>query len=128
PPYYMLAYPMQGTPRIYPLGLNTSDLTWQMDYEAGISTGCVVSDISSNFTVSNNVTIPSNISTCDPWGVTVEGGSYPYTFSILSTNSLVVNNITTTSADQDMLVWINRADPNGILFGEYSVLCLFHYH
>ncbi|KAE9402413.1 hypothetical protein BT96DRAFT_1017651 [Gymnopus androsaceus JB14] len=138
---------MQGTPRIYPLGLNTSDLTWQMDYEAGTlialqvidadgntggvdsviytstggsTTDCVVSDISSNFTVSNNVTIPSNLSTCDPWGVTVEGGSYPYTFSILSTNSLVVNNITTTSADQDMLVWINRADPNGILFAAAS--------
>lgn len=36
PPYYMIAYPLEGTPRTYPLGETKDKLQWQMDYEAGM--------------------------------------------------------------------------------------------
>jgi hypothetical protein len=88
PPYYMLAYPLEGTPRVYTLGADPNKLQWMPDYAPqtqmllqvvdshgisggieprpflsvdGKSTDCVIKDDSgphSDFTLTANLTGP----------------------------------------------------------------------
>lgn len=37
PPYYMMAFPIGGTPRVYPIvGPDINQLNWTMDYDIGV--------------------------------------------------------------------------------------------
>lgn len=147
PPYYMIAYPLEGTPRTYPLGETKDKLQWQMDYEAGTqlllqvvdsegvtggiendpfvsvagsSTACVQADSpnaesAQAFSISANITGPSDrLATCDYWGLTVTGGQWPYTWSLVASQSPVVTNVTSVSEKEDTFTYVNRADPERI--------------
>jgi hypothetical protein len=149
PPYYMLAYPLGGTPRVYDLAASgAGKYMWKSDWAPGTrlalqvvdsqhntggvdtkvyvsndgpSSDCIKQDPAPSkddknaFTISANVTVPSRISTCDPWAVTVQGGTYPYDFTLVAINSSAVTNVSSVARGDDTLVWIDRAAPNGQL-------------
>lgn len=62
-----------------------------------------------NITIVTNVT---NAESCQPVGVRVYGGSMPYNITISALNSTVVTNLT-LGPTNDVLTYINRAEPNG---------------
>lgn len=66
---------------------------------------------SDTFTVTANVTVPQHINTCDPWAVTVQGGTPPYTFTLLATHMDIVTNVSTVEHEHDTMIWVNRARP-----------------
>lgn len=90
---------------------------------AGQSTACILSSLdTSSFTVSANVT--DTLTTCQPWGLRIKGGTPPYNLTLAALNSPLVTNVTLPNGD-DAFTYINRADPNGQLLGmcdTYSVV------
>ncbi|KAI5896583.1 uncharacterized protein SCHCODRAFT_02615260 [Schizophyllum commune H4-8] len=144
-PYYMLAFPIGGTPTVQHIGDNISDLSWTVDQPpdsqlflsvidsndtaggvpprlynvvTGQSTSCI-QDQDNNFTVSANVT--DEIETCQPWGLRINGGTPPYNVSFMAINSLYVTNVTLGPVD-DAFTYIDRADPGSQLIAGVSDL------
>lgn len=73
-----------------------------------------------DFTVAANISNGADVTTCQPWGITIKGGTpKPYTLSLLALNSPVVTNVTMGPND-DVFTYINRADPGTSLIGEGS--------
>ena len=60
------------------------------------------------------------INTCDPWGLTITGGVKPYSISLAALHSQVVTNVT-MGANDDVLVYVDRADPGSQIIGKYTV-------
>jgi len=83
---------------------------------AGQDTSCLPPAPSTSLAITPNVT--SNLSTCDPWGLTVTGGSAPYNVSLMSVGSTIVTNISIPRGF-DVLTYINRANPNGETLGMF---------
>ncbi|KAJ7312404.1 hypothetical protein DFH08DRAFT_654985, partial [Mycena albidolilacea] len=82
---------------------------------AGQSTQCIPA--ASNdppFTVEANVT--DTLTTCQPWGIKIKGGTPPYDLTLAAVNSPLVINVTMGPAD-DQFTFIDRADPNTQLIG-----------
>ncbi|KAF8193743.1 hypothetical protein BJ912DRAFT_924408 [Pholiota molesta] len=147
PPYYMISFPVGGTPQTTLLGSDVNNLVWTVTQPAGSqlllsvvdsqqnpggvpgqlvtviagqTTQCVITPINTRaFTVSANVS--KNIETCAPWGITIAGGSPPYNITLLETNNPNVTNIT-MGFGADRFTFINRANPNGKLFAAVSDL------
>lgn len=140
PPYFMMAFPTTGTPRIYPIGTDPKNLSWTVDFPsttelalsvidsnntaggvpsdtfkvvAGQNEGCVVQPPANSFKLTTNVT--GTIETCAPWGITLTGGVPPYNWTLAQIKSPVVTNVTGTQAD-DELVYIMRGDADQRLF------------
>lgn len=84
----------------------------------GQTTQCLPSTTStaSDFTISANVTTGKDLSTCQPWGVSITGGIPPYVVTLPALNSPVVTNVT-LEANEDHFTYINRADPGTQLLG-----------
>lgn len=61
------------------------------------------------------------LSTCQPWGLTIKGGQQPYTVILAALNSPVITNVSMGSGN-DVLTYIDRADPNGQLLGECRLI------
>ncbi|KAF6752611.1 hypothetical protein DFP72DRAFT_1070181 [Ephemerocybe angulata] len=138
-PYYMMAFPVGGTPVTKYIGNSDTALVWEVshapgtkllltvvdstgsfggvpprmfDVIAGVSTSCVVPEPTSpTFTISSNITT-NRLETCEPWGITIKGGIPPYNLSIAAVNSPVITNVTIPSGF-DAFTYINRAEPNG---------------
>ncbi|TFK32847.1 hypothetical protein BDQ12DRAFT_616308, partial [Crucibulum laeve] len=145
PPYYMLAFPVGGTPTTTFIGMDNSTLSFQATHPVGSqlllsvvdSTGsaggippqlfrivpgqtsqCATPAPSSpDFTISSNITNFQDLSTCDPWGITVKGGVPPYNVTIAAVNSPVVTNVTMPFGT-DVFTYINRADPGTQMISE----------
>ncbi|KAF7358285.1 hypothetical protein MVEN_00877800 [Mycena venus] len=141
PPFYMIAYPVGGAPITSFIGKNETNLNWTVTHPVGTqlmlgvvdsqgktggidvplytvtqgsTTACIPpppssADALSPFTISSNVT--DKLSTCQPWGLTMHGGIPPYNVSIVALNTTVVNNYT-LGADDTVITWINRQQPN----------------
>ncbi|KAF8990709.1 hypothetical protein BDQ17DRAFT_1371570 [Cyathus striatus] len=146
PPYYMMAFAVGGTPTTTLIGTDNKTLNWQPTHApgttlmlsvvdstmsaggvppslytviAGQSTQCVVNDDTNDFTVSSNVT--GDITTCQPWGLRIKGGTPPYNVTFAAANSPIVTNVTMPFGD-DAFTYIDRADPNTQLLAAISDL------
>ncbi|KAL1741184.1 hypothetical protein HDZ31DRAFT_67178 [Schizophyllum fasciatum] len=136
-PYYMLAFPVNGTPSMQHLGDSADALHWTVDQAPqsslflsvvdsrnasggvlqtaynvvnGSSTTCLDGSPNADdetFVVSSNVTTAS-IETCQPWGLRIKGGTPPYSIYLMSLGSSVVTNAT-MGLDNDAYTYINRA-------------------
>ncbi|KAF5348311.1 hypothetical protein D9756_010473 [Leucocoprinus leucothites] len=145
PPYYMMAFPEGGQPIVSPIGNDNDTLSWTPQHPIGTrlilqvidslgdtggtsgsifeiaenadSTTCVLPPSPEDFTISSNTTQDGSgtLETCQPWRLNINGGQPPYTVVLTARNSPVITNITVPSTD-DALVFINRADPNTVLF------------
>lgn len=141
PPWYLIAFELGGVPTTTMVGSDPNNLSWQVTHArgatlmltmvdsnkstggippnlfnvtAGSSTSCLPQpppDIT-DFAIHPNVT--DALTTCDPWGLNVTGGQKPYTIVLSALNSPVITNAT-MGPDDDVLTFIDRADPNGEL-------------
>ncbi|KAF7346714.1 hypothetical protein MSAN_01809500 [Mycena sanguinolenta] len=87
----------------------------------GATTQCVpttLSDPTSGFKISANVTDVLN--TCQPWGLTIEGGTPPYNITLAELNSGTVTNVTMGPIDT-VFTYINRISPGGQIIHVRSV-------
>ncbi|KAG6833167.1 hypothetical protein H0H87_010554 [Tephrocybe sp. NHM501043] len=96
---------------------NTRISLMHFPLKAGQSTSCLP-QTTSGFSLSSNAT-SGEISTCDPWGLIIEGGQSPYTVSLAAEGSPSVTNVTMSPGD-NLYTYINRAGPNGALLAAIS--------
>lgn len=84
------------------------------------SNSCIAPSPPSDFTITSNKTQDgkSTLETCEPWRLDIIGGNPPYTVVLDARSSPVITNITVPPGD-DAVVFIDRADPGTVLFGEY---------
>ena len=61
----------------------------------------------------------TNLATCDPWGLTIQNGTKPYTVILVAQGSPVITNVTLGVQD-DVLTYIDRASPYGPLMGTHT--------
>lgn len=137
PPYYVVAFEPGGVPTTQNVGNSSGNLSWLVDHAAGVTLMLTMIDsngstggIPINFynvttggtntchptpnranlaTVTPNVT--DHLTTCDPWGLTISGGTKPYTVVLSALNSPVITNVTMGPND-DVFTFPDRADPN----------------
>ena len=64
--------------------------------------------------IASNVT--DSLATCAPWGLTVSGGTPPYSISFAVLGSEVITNVTGTEKDTQF-TYINRVSPNTPILG-----------
>ncbi|KAJ7752998.1 hypothetical protein B0H16DRAFT_1545657 [Mycena metata] len=142
PPFYMIAFAVGGAPITSYIGKNASTLSWQVQHPVGTrlilsvldSTGiaagvgslvynvtegsttqCLPPAVTEpSFNVTANVT--DTLTTCEPWGLTVRGGTPPYNVTLAALNAPVITNVTLDPPDS-VFTYIDRADPNGQLIG-----------
>ncbi|KAJ7890392.1 hypothetical protein B0H13DRAFT_2192953, partial [Mycena leptocephala] len=145
PPYYMMAFPVGGTPITSFIGTNASNLTWMVTHPVGTKLVLGVVDSRGNsggidsplyevidgattqctppptsepeFKITANVT--DMLNTCQPWGLTLEGGTPPYSMTIATMNSPNITNMTLGPIDT-VFTWINRAAPQSQLIATAS--------
>ncbi|KAF8188462.1 hypothetical protein K438DRAFT_1833598 [Mycena galopus ATCC 62051] len=143
PPLYMMAFAVDGTPSTSFIGTNQSNLTWTVNYPVGTqlvlgvvdslghsggidspvytvtdgaTTQCVPATTPEpGFKISGNVT--DVLQTCQPWGLTIEGGTPPYNITIAQMNSPNVTNATLGPIDT-VFTYINRMEPGNQLIGK----------
>ncbi|KAJ7143973.1 hypothetical protein C8R44DRAFT_558263, partial [Mycena epipterygia] len=137
PPFYMIAFAVGGAPTTTLIGTNESELKWTVDHPVGtrlllgvvdskgtsggidaplyqVTQGATSDCISSaqaepQFTISANVT--DVLSTCQPWGLTIRGGTPPYNLTLAVLNASGVTNVT-LGANDSVYTYINRAEPD----------------
>ncbi|KAF7290554.1 hypothetical protein MIND_01295500 [Mycena indigotica] len=149
PPFYMMSFPVNGmgTPHNTLIGTDESNLAWTVDQPvgaqlllyvmdstgssggvppqlftvvAGSSTQCIpAAPTGAPFTVTANVT--DTLTTCQAWGLTIQGGTPPYNVTFAALNSPVVTNVTMGPVD-DAFTFIDRADPGTQLIAAISDL------
>jgi len=144
PPYYMLAFPNGGTPSTTLIGTSDTDVSFTVNYPvgtrvllsvvdsngnpggtyapqlvvAGPNNNCVVTPSGTpTFAMTSNVT--SELSTCEPLGVSIFGGTSPYVISLVAANAPSVTNVTLNAGD-NIYTYINRAAPGGQLLAAIS--------
>ncbi|KAJ7676632.1 hypothetical protein DFH06DRAFT_1034050 [Mycena polygramma] len=131
PPFYMIAFPIDGTPITSFIGTNESNLSWQVQYPTGTqlllgvadsggitggidtpvytvtagSTQCIP-PATADFKITANVT--DVLTACQPWGLTIEGGAPPYTVTLAVRDSHSVTNVTLGPTDS-VFTYINSA-------------------
>lgn len=89
---------------------------------AGQNSSCLPSTPSTKLAITANVT--RNLETCERWGLTVTGGTGPpYNITLAALGSTLFTNVT-IGLGSDVLTYIDRADPNGNILGEFYV-CQF---
>ncbi|KAJ6470553.1 hypothetical protein DFH09DRAFT_1294352 [Mycena vulgaris] len=144
PPFYMIAFAVGGKPSTTFIGTNESNLWWTVRHPvgtqlllgvvdsqgnsggidvpmytvtAGANTQCIPAATPSepSFTISANVT--GTLTTCQPWGLTIQGGAPPYNVTLATLNSSDVTNVT-LGANDSFFTYINRAVPNTQMIGK----------
>ncbi|KAJ6502912.1 hypothetical protein C8R47DRAFT_218917 [Mycena vitilis] len=143
PPFYLTAFPVGGTPITAFIGTNASNLSWQVQYPtgtqlllgavdskgstggigtslytvtAGASTECIP-PTSTDFNITANVT--NILTACQPWGLKVQGGTPPYTVTIVELDSPLVTNVTMGPTDS-VFTYINIAKDNSHMIASVS--------
>ncbi|KAJ6546609.1 hypothetical protein B0H10DRAFT_1852161, partial [Mycena sp. CBHHK59/15] len=151
PPFYMIAFAVNGMLSTSFIGTNESKLSWTVTYPvgtqlalgvvdshgnsggvdaplymvtAGSTTQCIPSALTAPvFAVTANVT--DALSTCQPWGLTIRGRTLPYNVTLAALNAPDVTNLTsisTVGAADTVLTYINRATPSTQLIAAISDL------
>jgi len=67
--------------------------------------------------ITANVT-ESALNTCQEWGMTITGGTPPYSVQIMAEDSPVYTNVTAPNTESDRFTYANRADPGRHMIGE----------
>ncbi|KAJ6556186.1 hypothetical protein B0H19DRAFT_903678, partial [Mycena capillaripes] len=143
PPFYMIAFAVNGTPSTSFIGKNESNLTWIVRHPVGTqlilgvvdsqghsggidaplynvtegsTTQCIPAPpAEAPFTIRANVT--DLLNTCQPWGLTIEGGTPPYNMTLVPMNSPNTTNVT-LGAQDSVFTYINRMAPGTQLLGK----------
>ncbi|KAF7335113.1 hypothetical protein MVEN_02262000 [Mycena venus] len=112
PLFYMMAFAIGGTPSTTLIGTDESNLSWTVNQPvvssqgssggvppnlftvvAGQSTQYIpAASNKSPFTVEANIT--DTLTTCQPWGIKIKGGTPPYDLTLAAVNSPLVINVT----------------------------------
>ncbi|KAJ7509245.1 hypothetical protein B0H11DRAFT_1670978, partial [Mycena galericulata] len=136
PPFYMMAFAVVGIPSTTFIGTKESNLSWTVTHPIGTqlllgvvdsqgnsggidaplytvtegtTTQCIPQTANqTSFTITANVTDVLN--TCQPWGLTIEGGTPPYHITLAAKNFPVIANFT-LSLNDSAYTYINRAPP-----------------
>lgn len=74
-----------------------------------------------NLAIKGNLT--KDMSTCEPWGLQISGGTPPYNITLAAVGSPIVTNVTLPTGD-NVLTWIDRALPNTQILGEFKITLL----
>ncbi|KAJ7495063.1 hypothetical protein FB451DRAFT_362507 [Mycena latifolia] len=147
PPFYMIAFAVDGAPITSFIGTNESNLTWQVRHPVGTklllgvvdsqgtsggidtpmytvtegaSTACILTAAAEpEFKVTANVT--DALSTCQQWGLTIQGGTPPYNLTLAALNAVDVTNVTLGPNDS-VYTYINRAEPDTQMIAAVSDL------
>ncbi|KAJ7491859.1 hypothetical protein B0H11DRAFT_2008144 [Mycena galericulata] len=146
PPYYMMAFPVSGTPMTSLIGTDASALEWTVAFpvgtllllgvvdslgtSGGIDTGvytivggsttqCIPSDSHPAFTITSNLTSGSTLSTCDGWQLSIQGGTPPYKVTLAPSNSADVVNVTLGPNDS-VFNYLNQSPPGSQLLAAVS--------
>ncbi|KDQ50210.1 hypothetical protein JAAARDRAFT_211876 [Jaapia argillacea MUCL 33604] len=134
PPYYLVAYEVGGITTVTPVG--STSLAWQVTHPAGAQLVITMADAKGNsggldpvirtvtpgssttcipapdesFVMTSNVTA---LTTCEPWGLSITGGTPPYDVTVVCVNTAAafVTNMTVPSGD-NVVTYINRGEPN----------------
>ncbi|KAJ7143975.1 hypothetical protein C8R44DRAFT_601861 [Mycena epipterygia] len=116
PPFYMIAFAVGGAPTTTLIGTNESELKWKVDHPVeGTTSECIApAPTEPEFTISANVT--DVLSTCQPWGLTIRGGTPPYNLTLAVLNASDVTNVT-LGANDSVYTYINRAEPDSQMIG-----------
>ncbi|KDQ50211.1 hypothetical protein JAAARDRAFT_200207 [Jaapia argillacea MUCL 33604] len=139
PPYYLIAYEVGGITTVTPVG--STSLVWQVIHAPGtqlmiamadakgnsggvdplirtvipspgsISATCHIPAPDKSFVMTSNITANGNLTTCKPWGLSINGGTPPYGVTVAGSNASVVTNMTVPSGD-DVVIYINKQKPN----------------
>ncbi|OJT05706.1 hypothetical protein TRAPUB_3474 [Trametes pubescens] len=136
----MLAIEVDGITSVDPIGDDVNQLSWQNTHRrdarllltvmdsngsiagfpgqffnviaasAGADTSCLIAaPTPSTPVITANVT--QNLQTCQPWGLSITGGTKPYNVTLGQLNAPVITNVTMGPED-DVFTYINRASPN----------------
>lgn len=141
----MMAFEVGGVPTTTLVGTDEKSLSWTVNHApnaqlmlgmvdsngssggippklytvvTGQSMNCLVNPTSPTaFTVTSNLT--DTVTTCQPWGLTIRGGTPPYVVTLAARNSPIVTNVTLGPLD-DAFTYIDRADPDTDLIAAVS--------
>ncbi|KDQ50931.1 hypothetical protein JAAARDRAFT_141098, partial [Jaapia argillacea MUCL 33604] len=143
-PYYLIAYELGGVTTVTPVG--STSLSWQVTHRPGAQLMLTMADANGNaggvdpyirtvapgssstcqmptpdpsFVMTANVT--GTLQTCQPWGLSIQGGTPPYGVTVARLNTSVVTNMTVPLGD-DIVTYINRAEPLGVILGGFCLL------
>ncbi|KAI0791341.1 hypothetical protein C8Q75DRAFT_73715 [Abortiporus biennis] len=141
PPYYMMAFKFGGVPTTTLIGSDATNLSWTVNHAkgsqllltvadsvgnvggipntiynitAGSDQSCIPTQLPTSSLVSIKPNVTDSLTTCQPWGLTLSGGTKPYQVVLAAKGSPVITNVTMGARD-DVLTYPNRADPNGFL-------------
>ncbi|KAJ7813931.1 hypothetical protein B0H14DRAFT_2182083, partial [Mycena olivaceomarginata] len=142
PPFYIMAFPVGGSPITSFIGTDPSNLTWTVRHPAGTrlllgvvdsagnsggvdvplytviegaTTQCIPPAVAAApFNVTANVT--DVLTTCQPWGLTIRGGTPPYNVTLAALNATEMTNVTLGPNDT-VFTYINRAEPGTQMIG-----------
>ncbi|KAJ3523914.1 hypothetical protein NM688_g8648 [Phlebia brevispora] len=138
PPYYLFAFELGGIPTVTMVGNDPNNLTWVANHKQGTTlmltmmdsnqstggipsnlytmapgnTSCLPTPPSNPPVIHANVT--DTLTTCEPWGLTITGGTKPYQIVLSALNSPTITN-SSMGPNDDVFTYIDRADPNGQL-------------
>ncbi|KDQ62739.1 hypothetical protein JAAARDRAFT_469889 [Jaapia argillacea MUCL 33604] len=78
----------------------------------GSSSTCQMPTPDPSFVMTANAT--GTLQTCQPWGLSIQGGTPPYGVTVARLNTSVVTNMTVPLGD-DIVTYINTAEPLGVI-------------
>ncbi|KAJ7174886.1 hypothetical protein C8R46DRAFT_867728, partial [Mycena filopes] len=113
PPLYMIVFAIGEAPTTSFIGNNASALSWQVRHPVGESSGSSTqcfppANTGHPFTINANVT--DTLATCEPWGLTLIGGTPPYNVILAAPDSPVITNVTFGDPKYSVLTYINRVE------------------
>ncbi|KAJ7495060.1 hypothetical protein FB451DRAFT_1477541, partial [Mycena latifolia] len=143
PPFYMIVFAVDGAPITSFIGMNKSNLTWQVCHPIGTklllgvvdsqgtsggidvpmytvtegeSTECILTAaVEPPFKITANVT--DALTTCQQWGLTIQGGAPLYNLTLAALNASYVTNVT-LGPNNSVYTYINRAVPDTQMIGK----------
>jgi hypothetical protein len=145
PPYTILSFEAGGVSDRVEAGSNSSYIPWQVRHNPGARLWLTIIDSNGDYagfpthyiTVlkgnsdscmpklpDNLPRITANVSesalnTCQEWGMTITGGTPPYSVQIMAEDSPVYTNVTAPDTESDRFTYANRADP-----GRYMIVAV----
>ncbi|KZT39184.1 hypothetical protein SISSUDRAFT_666637 [Sistotremastrum suecicum HHB10207 ss-3] len=141
PPYYMLAYEVSGIATVSNIGSDSDELSWTIKHASGTQLLLQVADSLGNTggvgPAVYNVTVggatnchpstettpitlaiePPNLTvlqSCGPLVLDINGGTAPYTVSLVATNSPTVKNATLLDTE-NRYTWINQSPGTNLI-------------
>ncbi|KAF9033885.1 hypothetical protein BJ165DRAFT_1356899, partial [Panaeolus papilionaceus] len=122
PPYSLISYPLHGTPQTTYLGDDLSKLSWKNPQPPEDSGQCSPPpEVLPPFTATSNVTADNFLDNCEPWAITISGGTPPYKVSFVQPDSTVMTNVTLPAKD-NTYTFVNSSLPGTVLLGTALLL------